>query len=227
MSKLIKQHTNWIIVDYVAQEVIDKARCACDNVGKIDYHDVTSAKGENSRQYYFTPPVWASDEEWESQKNNSETKGWGGFRDQMTNIVQRELVYHATLPADWEMLHPAACWTVSGDEGSFHTAHDHGSESISTILYTEVPDKVESTQGRSGQIFLILDGSAYSHMSAPSQRIIHIEPAVGLLLVFPSWIIHGVYPQGPGLRRTVNMEFMGNPYKRIGYTSGSTSISFS
>lgn len=225
MSRIIQQHTNWIIIDYVSAEVIERAKSVCDDIEKIDYHEHTSAKGKNSRQYYFTQPIWADNTE-SAIRSNNENLSWSGFRDQMTDIVQRELVYHTAMPSDWTKLHAATCWTVSGEEGSFHTAHDHGAESISSVLYTDVPDKLEDTQGRSGQIFLILDGSPYSNMSPPKQRIIHIDPAVGLLLIFPSWMIHGVYPQGPGLRRTVNMEFMGTPYKNIGYSSGSTTVSF-
>lgn len=38
-------------------------------------------------------------------------------------------------------------------------------------------------------------------------KLIDINPEVGKLLIFPSWIIHGTCPQTKGTRQTFNLDF--------------------
>jgi hypothetical protein len=40
-----------------------------------------------------------------------------------------------------------------------------------------------------------------------NSKIIHINPEVGKLLIFPDWIIHGTYPQTKGIRQTFNVDY--------------------
>ncbi len=103
-------------------------------------------------------------------------------------------------------LNHKASWTVYGQEGSYHVTHNHlrntsdlnnfGSKflpQISIVLYLDCP-------------------KSYSHSSLfyaffRSNEIILKEPEVGKLIIFPSWIYHGTYPQPKGLRHTLSIDF--------------------
>jgi hypothetical protein len=96
-------------------------------------------------------------------------------------------------------------WSVEGHEGSYHRLHRHGKVgydhvrnniNISTVLYLNVPDKDPK-----GQFYFLLekkDGVSFNC----------ITPEVGDLFIFPWSVYHGVYPQGPGLRKTINFDFI-------------------
>ena len=90
-------------------------------------------------------------------------------------------------------------WIVEGHEHSWHRLHRHGKPKVreninlSTVLYLKVPEE-------GGEFYFILE------KNTGTERHL-IKPTVGDLLIFPWSVFHGVYPQGPGLRRTVNMDF--------------------
>ena len=100
-------------------------------------------------------------------------------------------------------------WSVLGEENSFHTTHCHNDgifDGISTILYLNVP-KSNVENSCENNLFLIMDsgpGDTYYHSNP---NIININPEVGKLLIFPSWIIHGTYPQSKGIRQTFNVDY--------------------
>tara|TARA_A100001011_G_C13920271_1_gene678842 strand:+ start:97 stop:639 length:543 start_codon:yes stop_codon:yes gene_type:complete len=94
-------------------------------------------------------------------------------------------------------------WIVEGQEHSYHMLHRHSAEgdehivnnqNISTVLFLDIP--------KSG-------GEFYFVKEKPTGTRAHfIKPEKGDLLIFPWSLYHGVYPQGPGLRRTVNLDFI-------------------
>jgi hypothetical protein len=94
-------------------------------------------------------------------------------------------------------LNHKASWTVYGQEGSYHTTHNHsqkGFESkISTVLYLDCP----KSYSHSGLFYAFFR----------SNEIILKEPEIGKLIIFPSWIYHGTYPQPKGLRHTLSIDF--------------------
>jgi uncharacterized protein (TIGR02466 family) len=111
------------------------------------------------------------------------------------------------MPANWNKINANAAWTVTGEEGSYHSLHDHGPSSISTVTYLEVPTADEELNLPSGSIFFILDANGYNSLSIPKYRTVHIRPKKGMIVIFPSWLLHGVYPQQAGIRRTLNIDF--------------------
>jgi hypothetical protein len=104
-------------------------------------------------------------------------------------------------------LKPTSCWSVSGDEGSYHRIHRHlpfngenveKTNRISTILYLDVPSKTK-----------IADGDFYFVIKEDDEiRSYSIEPKVGDFIVMSANVFHGTYPQSKGLRRTLNMDFI-------------------
>ena len=90
-------------------------------------------------------------------------------------------------------------WTVEGHEHSYHKLHRHGkpelreNQNLSTVLYLNVPEE-------GGDFYFILEKNTGIELRT-------IKPSVGDLFIFPWSVYHGVYPQGPGLRKTVNMDY--------------------
>ena len=94
-----------------------------------------------------------------------------------------------------------SAWTVIGDENSYHLAHRHNDikNHISTVLYLNVPEK--KTFHQSGNFFYFKRDE--------NNNIVYnsIEPEEGSLIIMPVHIWHGTYPQAPGKRQTLNMDF--------------------
>lgn len=86
-------------------------------------------------------------------------------------------------------------WTVLGQEDSFHKVHLHTKEEdfISTVSYLAVN---EYDENKPGSFFAIIDDQVYLK-----------NPKVGDMIVLPSNVLHGTYPQGKGLRQTFNVDF--------------------
>jgi len=86
-----------------------------------------------------------------------------------------------------------AAWTVYGQKDSYHLFHKHDKTQkncIATIIYLEVPKK------EPGDFGYIINEEAY-----------RISPEKGLFCVMPINLLHGAYPQGKGLRQTLNLDF--------------------
>tara|TARA_R100001463_G_scaffold21796_1_gene52365 strand:+ start:52 stop:528 length:477 start_codon:yes stop_codon:yes gene_type:complete len=84
-------------------------------------------------------------------------------------------------------------WTVYGRKGSYHTIHRHNEKHyphLATVIYLKVPKK------EPGDFTYILN-EGYDF----------ITPKEGDIFIFPIHIIHGTYPQGEGLRQTLNLDF--------------------
>ena len=114
-------------------------------------------------------------------------------------------------------------WSVHSFEGDYNPVHDHGTKTlmgISTTCWTKVPEQI----GKLGDSSYNKDYTLYDDSGAcdgflaftygrnelmnterlrPPQSV-SMQPRVGRLLMFPSWMQHMVYPFfGEGERRTV------------------------
>ena len=114
-------------------------------------------------------------------------------------------------------------WSVHSFEGDYNPVHDHGTKTlmgISTTCWTKVPEQI----GKLGDSSYNKDYTLYDDSGAcdgflaftygrnelmnterlrPPQSV-SMQPKVGRLLMFPSWMQHMVYPFfGEGERRTV------------------------
>ena len=114
-------------------------------------------------------------------------------------------------------------WSVHSYEVDYNTIHDHGTKTImgiSTTCWTKVPKQIGqkgeaahsseyTLYGDSGACdgFLAFNYGRNEIMNAERLRppqSASIQPKVGRLLMFPSWLQHMVYPFfGEGERRTV------------------------
>ena len=113
-------------------------------------------------------------------------------------------------------------WSVHSYEGDYNPIHDHGTKTImgiSTTGWTKVPQQIldQPVAGSPEYSLYNTSGVCDGYIAfnyglnqlmdtdrlRPPQSFV-IQPEVGKLLVFPSWLQHMVYPfKGEGERRTV------------------------
>ena len=216
MTKLFREGKSWLIISQI--ENTGDLEHMLTTVDPFDYSEFTSAKGINSQQNYILPPSWLP------RPEHQVPPTWPTVCDRYTMIVQKLLVDNCLMPFNWHRLYAKSAWTVQGQAGSYHTIHEHGPNSISTILYTAVPPRPQDNSDYTGSVYFVMDGSSYNDTAVPATRVMHINPHPGMLIVFPSFMLHGVYPQSSGLRQTVNIDYHGNPDFEYGLgTAGSTS----
>ena len=91
-------------------------------------------------------------------------------------------------------------WTITQPEYSYQVTHAHPYGHISGNLYLEVPAFDAESAETDGCISFVLDRSA----DLQSTRFVHVQPEQGMMLIFPSWLPHQVYPwKGHGQRRVI------------------------
>ena len=105
-------------------------------------------------------------------------------------------------------VHYNGAWIVRQFEGEYNPAHIHTECQLSCVGYLQVPDfSIEEDKEKKkhfpshGNIELIHEGSGEFHLGS-----IRIKPHVGDFIVFPSYLLHTVYPfKGEGERRSFSM----------------------
>ena len=125
-------------------------------------------------------------------------------------------------------------WTIHSYEGDYNPVHDHGTRTpmgLSCILYLKVPPQIEKL-GNPAEEFKGLnsssgavDGFTYLSWGVNGIRDInmlrpiteeYIKPDVGMMLMFPAWLRHGVMPFfGEGERRTFSANLNVTPKEKI------------
>ena len=137
------------------------------------------------------------------------TQGINSFQIELTNIDELSKLFLEAMKGVIETnnLKPTSCWSVSGEEGSYHRIHRHmpfngedveKTNRISTILYLDTPPKTRVADG--DFYFVIKENNEIKSYS--------IEPKVGDFIIMSANVFHGTYPQSKGLRRTLNMDFI-------------------
>ena len=125
-------------------------------------------------------------------------------------------------------------WTVHSYSGDYNPVHDHGTRTpmgVSCIMYLKVPRCI-ATLGNPSENFEGLnessgavDGFTYLTWGTNGMRDInmlrpiteeYIKPEVGTLIMFPSWLRHGVMPFFcEGERRTFSCNMNVSPTERL------------
>ena len=137
------------------------------------------------------------------------TQGINSSQTELTNIDKLSKLFLEAMTDVIEVnnLKPTSCWSVSGEEGSYHRIHRHlpfdgedveKTNRVSTVLYSDAPSQTKIADG--DFYFVIKEGNEIKSYS--------IEPKVGDFIVMSANVFHGTYPQSKGLRRTLNMDFI-------------------
>ena len=103
-----------------------------------------------------------------------------------------------------------SAWSVSQYENQYNPAHNHTGCDISAVIYLKVPDvkgrrNLESKKGKhdnDGDITFIHSAMGNRNFDVFEKGVMTIQPTSGLLVMFPSYLLHTVYPFiGEGERR--------------------------
>lgn len=122
----------------------------------------------------------------------------------ISKLVKDKLIKYQLLFEDIT-LKPCSCWSVTGIKGSFHKVHDHGLQnSICTITYTQVPEVMNDEEG---YVYFIMSNEIRSPTYASIPKAIELKPELGKMIIFPSHMLHGVYPYPDGIRQSFNLDF--------------------
>lgn len=197
MRSLIECENNWIIFDNL--DNISDLKKLIEDTDTKDYSEYTTATG-NSSQRYFTDnsPFWNPNQKVEVSEL------WVDVKDKYENIIKDYLIKHNKYDERYKNLSIESGWTVTGKEGSYHTIHEHGNDGISVIIYTDVPNHEDVFDN--GMVYFVLHSGNYDEFLSPYQRLPRFSPEEGLILIFPSWLVHGTFPQKEGVRTTVSFD---------------------
>ena len=136
--------------------------------------------------------------------------------DQMLESIVRSYVIHCAKMH--EMFHENwiyesfinSAWVVSQYENEYNPLHNHTGCEISGVIYLKTPNvknrrNLESKKGKEdsdGNIAFVHSAMGNRNHDALEKGVINLTPKSGVLLMFPSYLIHTVYPFiGEGERR--------------------------
>ena len=143
---------------------------------------------------------------WQSQHDFT---AWAGAEGQALIVRAVELAgAHTQSPGGGPPRWRVDAWANVSGEGAFNMPHVHGGTFWSCVYYVRVGE------GEGGQLVLHDPRMPGLRMHAPGVRFrnmgpelrAEIQPAAGLMVLFPGWLSHSVEPwQGTGERISVAM----------------------
>lgn len=123
-----------------------------------------------------------------------ETQQFAGFIAEAIDELSTSIAEHAAAvgeqiapPADFT----AQAWAVVYQPGGYHTIHAHHDSAWSGVYYvTADPDE------RSGGAIEFYDprSTMLARHAEREPTVLRIQPAPGLIIAFPSWLLHSVAP---------------------------------
>ena len=167
---------------------VDSLRSCIEDAEKKDIFAMgindRSTTGQNSKQWDFTK------------------------FDLLANYITKKLL-DEIYPFNIREYKSGNAWMVEGGEGSYHRLHRHvrpeqvrinpkerpHNKNLAVVCYLDVPPMP------CGEFYFLLKKDNDIEINA----IENLKP--GDMFVFPSTVYHGVYPQGPGKRTTVNIDY--------------------
>ena len=204
--KIYENGDNWIIEDQLDKNLVKKIK----NLVNLNLKDLLKLKkgysttGKNAEQY------------WLIKKDSNfyfKNKDFEDIKKEYKNNVLNRLKKSNLLNENIKNLDidNKNSWSVIGEENSFHVAHFHdsngiGISGISTLVYLKVPES-NTEDSHENNLFLIMNSGPNNLFYYSNPKIVEINPEVGKIVIFPTWIIHGTYPQSKGVRQTFNIEY--------------------
>lgn len=198
MINLIECNNNWLIVDKL-DDISDLTELL-NEVDQENYSEFTTAMGTSTQNYFFNPLM-----RWKREHELQIPPSWTNIKLKYESIIENYLKKYKKFSNSFTKLSTTSAWTVTGNNGSYHTPHEHGLGGISAIVYTNTLNY--SNPEDNGPIYFILNSDEYDLLYSPYQRIPRFIPENGMILIFPSWIIHGTLPQSEGKRTTISFDF--------------------
>ena len=103
-----------------------------------------------------------------------------------------------------------SAWIVSQYANEYNPLHNHTGCDISAVIYLKIPNvkgrrNLESKKGKSdhdGDIAFVHSATGNRNFDVFEKGVMNLSPTSGLLVMFPSYLLHTVYPFiGEGERR--------------------------
>jgi len=185
--------SNWIIEAQYDQ--LDLLKCFLNSNEGVSYKKGLSTSG-NADQHWFLG----------RGADCSKNKSFIKIHKSISKIIYKELNDHSLLDIDI-FLKPTNSWKVTGTKGGFHVIHEHQNEyTICTVIYTQVPETIND-ENIEGYVYFVMSADMKSEFYPAVPKTLHIKPELGKMIIFPSHMLHGVYPYPEGNRQSFNMDF--------------------
>ena len=102
-------------------------------------------------------------------------------------------------------------WLVNQIEGEYNPVHLHTRCSISAVMYLKIPEyeerRIPNKRTQDGDITFVYK-SAGDPVNSFERSLLSLKPEVGRMYMFPSTLLHTVYPfLGNGNRVSVSFNF--------------------
>lgn len=214
-SKIYKySNTNWIIETQYDQ--LDLLKCFLNSNEGVPYKKGLSTMG-NANQHWFIG----------NGADYSKNKTFIQVQNSISKIVSKELNDNFLLDVNI-FLNPGGSWEVTGIKGGFHAIHDHlsvynyYSYEICTVIYTQVPETIND-ENNEGHVYFVMSADIQSNFYERVPKAVNIKPELGKMIIFPSHMLHGVYPYPEGNRQSFNMDFFMIPLDQM---QNKTSLSY-
>ncbi len=108
--------------------------------------------------------------------------------DYITGLRQQSHPWTAIIPDQWDI----KLWGNLQQSGGHELPHCHPRAMISGVVYIQIPQVIEEGSDHAGWISI---GEAdESYLNTRPDWSVDIQPAVGKLLLFPSYFFHKTYP---------------------------------
>ena len=105
-----------------------------------------------------------------------------------------------------------SAWVVSQYANEYNPMHNHTGCELSGVIYLKTPDvkgrrNIESKKGKmdsDGDISFVYNTASQRNHDIFEKGLVQVTPTPGLMLMFPSYLVHTVYPFiGEGERRCI------------------------
>jgi hypothetical protein len=201
--KIYENGNNWAIEDQLNEDLVTKINNLIDENlnGLLKFKKGRSTSGKNAEQYWLIK----NNDFYFKNKNFEDIKI--EYKSQILNRLKKSNILNEEIQEKID-LENGNCWSVIGEENSYHTPHYHNGYGyeVSTVVYLKVPE-TNIVEEPENNLYLIMNSGINTKLYYRNPNLITINPVVGKLLIFPDWIIHGTCPQSKGIRQTFNMEY--------------------
>jgi hypothetical protein len=202
--KIYENGNNWVIEDQLNEDLVTKINNLIDENlnGLLKFKKGHSTRGKNAEQYWLIK----NNDFYFKNKNFEDIKI--EYKSQILNRLKKSNILNEKIQEKIDLKNEN-CWSVIGEENSYHTPHYHGAsgDGISTLVYLKVPE-TNIEEEPENNLFLLMNADANNNFYYKNYKAIDINPVVGKLLIFPDWIIHGTCPQSKGIRQTFNIDYL-------------------
>ncbi|WP_309736070.1 TIGR02466 family protein [Chamaesiphon sp. OTE_75_metabat_556] len=134
---------------------------------------------------------WSNVLGWHSVNNLHDRQSFGEF----TQIIN-ENVSEVTKFLRWDLqqfsINITTCWAIVNGKFALNSMHNHPNSILSGVYYLQAPAQSGSiffTDPRPGSQMLIPPVEEFNLWTFPK---ISYKPHAGMMLLFPSWLLHGV-----------------------------------